>query len=100
MFEVKNMLNTFIIISLHIAKNTTLYPINMHICIDVNIKKLSNKYLKTKQNKKSDKMINYQEYVKSDECVQCTSEYVSGDVLKVAGLWNLLERRNSGSECW
>lgn len=39
MFEVKNMLNTFIIISLHIAKNTTLYPINMHICIDVNIKK-------------------------------------------------------------
>lgn len=40
MFEVKNMLNTFIIIiSFHIAKNITLYPINMHICIDVNIKK-------------------------------------------------------------
>lgn len=55
MFEVKNMLNTFIIISFHIVKNITLYPINMHICIDVNIKKLSNKYLKTKQNRKSDK---------------------------------------------
>lgn len=38
MFEVKNMPNTLIVISLHIDKNIILYPINMHICIDLNTK--------------------------------------------------------------
>lgn len=67
-------------LSLYIAKNITLYPINMHICIDLNMKKLSNKYLKSKYNR-SDKMIHYQKYCE-ERLVLLSPEYVSGDFWK------------------